>query len=283
MILIYICLHPMLELCKEKLKMKFKILTTGLGQTNCQLITTKPDTLYKTDLKVILPYLIISLLIVNKFVKKNDIKYLGIILDNKRNWKPHIAKLPIHISKSCGILSKLRHYTTQPVLKAVYNALIHPYLNYAVLNWDRASKTTIQPLENLKNKAVKFLKTSNKATLDEIYIQNDILTINNLFKMSAGKFMHSYENNQLPSYFNQYFKSILTVHKYATRLACSNNFFLPRVKVSQGQCSLKFIGPKVWSEIPDHIKFRSYFDLKHLFKNFLLSGLVGANQQKEFV
>jgi len=165
----------------------------------------------------------------------------------------------------------------------VYNALIHPYLNYAVLNWGRASKTTIQPLENLQNKAVKFLKTSNKATLDEIYIQNNILTINNLFKMSAGKFMHSYENNQLPSHFNQYFKSILTVHKYPTRLACSKNFFLPRVNSSQGQCSLKFIGPKVWSEIPDHIKFRSYFDFKHLFKNYLLSGLVGANQQKEFV
>jgi len=38
-------LHPMLKLRKEKLKMKFIILTTGLGQTNCQLITTKPVTL----------------------------------------------------------------------------------------------------------------------------------------------------------------------------------------------------------------------------------------------
>jgi len=177
----------------------------------------------------------------------------------------------------------MRHYTTQPVLKAVYNASIHPYLNYAVLNWGRSWKTTIQPLENLQNKAVKFLKTSNKATLDEIYIQNNMLTINNLFKMSAGKFMHSYENNQLPPHFNQYFKSVLTVHKYPTRLACSNNFFLPRVNYSQGQWSLKFIGPKVWSEIPDHIKFRSYFDFKHLFKNFLLSGFVGANQQTDFV
>jgi len=36
-------------------------------------------------------------------------------------------------------------------------------------------------------------------------------------------------------------------------------FFLPRVNSSQGQCSLKFIGPKIWSEIPDHIKFRSHF------------------------
>jgi len=92
---------------------------------------------------------------------KNDIKYLGIILDNKLNWKPYIAKLTTQTSKSCGILSKLRHYTTQLILKAVYNALIHPYLNYAVLNWGRALITTIQPLENLQNKAVKFLKTSN--------------------------------------------------------------------------------------------------------------------------
>jgi len=129
----------------------------------------------------------------------------------------------------------------------------------------------------------KFLKTSNKATLDEIYIQNNILTINTLFKMSAGKFMHSYETNQLPSHCNQYFQSMLTVHKYPTRLACSKTFFLPRVNSSQGQCSLKFIGPKVWSEIPDRIKFRSCFEFKHLYKNYLLSGLLSANQQKEFV
>jgi len=52
--------------------------------------------------------------------------------------------------------------------KVVYNALIHHYLNYAIMNWGRTSKTAIQPLVNLQNKAVKFLKTSNKATLDEM-------------------------------------------------------------------------------------------------------------------
>jgi len=48
--------------------------------------------------------------------------------------------------------------------------------------------------------------------------------INNLYKMSAGKVMHSCENNQLPSHFNQYFKSIQTVHKYPPRLAGSKTF-----------------------------------------------------------
>jgi len=78
-----------------------------------------------------------------------------------------------------------------------------PLSKLCCLELGQGIKTTIQPVENLQNKAVKFLKTSIKATLDEIYLQNNILTINNLFKMSASKFIHSYENKQLPSHFNQ--------------------------------------------------------------------------------
>jgi len=70
---------------------------------------------------------------------------------------------------------------------------------------------------------VKFLKTSNKSTLDETYIQNHILTINKLFETSLGKFMHSHENNPHSSHFNQYFKFVQTVKKYPTRLATSKN------------------------------------------------------------
>ena len=62
--------------------------------------------------------------------------------------------------------------------------------------------------------------------------------------MFVGKFMHSYENNQLPSHFNQYFKSIQTVHKYPTRLACSKNFFLPGVTSSKGNAPSNSLDPR---------------------------------------
>jgi len=80
-----------------------------------------------------------------------------------------------------------------------------------------------------------------------MYIQNHILAINSLFEMFAGKVMHSYENHLHPSHFNQHFKSNQTVHNYHTRLATSKYFLLPRVKFSQGQCSINYIGHKVWS------------------------------------
>jgi len=109
----------------------------------------------------------------------------------------------------------------------MYNTLLHPYLNHAVLNWSRASKTAIQLLDNLQNKAVKFLQASRNATLDEMNIRTHIPTINKIFKISAGKFMHSYENNLLPSHSNQYFKTIQTVHNHPIRLATSKIPFYP--------------------------------------------------------
>ena len=86
----------------------------------------------------------------------------------------------------------------------MYNALIHLCLNYAVLNWGSASKIAIKPLVILQTKAVKFLKTSNQDTLDEPFIQNQMLTTNKQFKIFAGKFMHSYKSNLLPSHFTNF-------------------------------------------------------------------------------
>jgi len=39
--------------------------------------------------------------------KQSSLKYLGVILDDKRNWKPQIEKLVTQLSKSCGMLFKL--------------------------------------------------------------------------------------------------------------------------------------------------------------------------------
>ena len=90
---------------------------------------------------------------------EDNLKYLRVLLDNKLSWKPHVQRVKTQLSRACGILSK--HYTTLPVLKVVYNSLIHPCLNYSTLNWRRASNATIQPLTKLQNKAIKIINPIN--------------------------------------------------------------------------------------------------------------------------
>ena len=170
------------------------------------------------------------------------------------------------LSRACGILFKLKHYTTPLVLKVVYNSLIHPRLNYSILNCGRASNATIQ----LQNKATKIIKPTNTESLKEPFQHLNILCLPKLYTLSVGKFMYSYYNKLLPNYFDEYFIPISSFHSHSTRPATSNNLYLPRVNSSSGKCSLTFVGPKVWSSIPKDSNSSTTFIFKWKLKKHLL-------------
>jgi len=68
----------------------------------------------------------------------------------------------------------------------------------------------------------------------------------------------------------EYFIPISSIHSHSTRLATSNNLFLPRVNSSSGKCSLTFVGPKVWCSILNDIKSSTTFTFKWKLKKHLL-------------
>jgi len=74
--------------------------------------------------------------------------------------------------------------------------------------------------------------------------------------------MHSYYNKLRPNYVDEHFIALSSIHYHSTKLATSKNLFLHRFNSSSGKCSLKFIGPKVWSSIQDDINFSTTFKWK---------------------
>ena len=256
MILISTCQIPLLmffrqlnlELCKTDHWLRANKLSLNYTKTKFMLLTSRKHN--PASFKVIIN---------NHISREDSLKYLGVLLDNTLRWKPHVQRVKTQLSRACGILSKLKHYTTLPVLKVVYNSLIHPYRIYSILNWGRASNATIQPLTKLQNKAIKIINPTNTGSLEEHFQHLNILCLPKLYSFSVGKFMHSYHNKLLPNHFDEYFVPLSSIHYHSTRLATSKNLFLPRVNSSSGICSLKFIGPKVWSSIPDDIKFSTTF------------------------
>ena len=115
-----------LELCKIDHWLRANKLSLNYSKTNFMLLTSRKHN--PASFKLIINNHNIS--------PEDNLKYLGVLLDNKLSWKRHVQKVKTQLSRACGILSKLKHYTTLPVLKVVYNSLIHPYLNYSILNWD---------------------------------------------------------------------------------------------------------------------------------------------------
>ena len=132
----------------------------------------------------------------------------------------------------------------------------NPYLTYSILNRGRANKTTLLPLIILQNKAVRKLEYSKTKTTT-LYSKHKISEIADLFELSVAKFMFSFYKVGLPNQFDNYFAEIASVHKYQTRLASQQKYHLPRIKTSLGQLSLKYIGLKIWSNIPEKLKSSS--------------------------
>ena len=138
------------------------------------------------------------------------------------------------------------------------------------LNCGRANKTTLLPLIRLQNKAVRTIEY-NKTKTTILYSRHKILEIPDLFQLSLAKFMYSFHNGGLPNHFDNYFAEIASVHKYQTRLASLQKYYLPRMKTFLGQLSLKYIGPKIWSNIPEKLKSSSSYSFGKKYKKVLLS------------
>jgi len=87
-----------------------------------------------------------------------------------------------------------------------------------------------------------------------LYSKHNSLNIPDLLKLSVAKFMYSFNNGELPNHFDNNFSEIASVHKYQIRLTSWRKYNLPRIKASMGQLSLKYIDPKIWSDIPEDLK-----------------------------
>ena len=63
------------------------------------------------------------------------VKYLSVIIDNKLNYKDDIKFVETKISRSVGILGKLKYYLDLTSLPKLYYALIHSHINYILIIW----------------------------------------------------------------------------------------------------------------------------------------------------
>ena len=63
---------------------------------------------------------------------KDYVKYLGILIDKNLNRKAHIDLIALKISKTIGMIAKLRHFVPLSIIVKAYQSLIFPFLAYGI-------------------------------------------------------------------------------------------------------------------------------------------------------
>jgi hypothetical protein len=88
---------------------------------------------------------------------KDYIKYLGILIDKNLSWKHHIDVIATKISKSVGLIAKLRHFVPRSILINIYQSLIYPYLTYGIAAWGQACKTHLDKILILQKRVIRMM------------------------------------------------------------------------------------------------------------------------------
>ena len=166
-------------------------------------------------------------------------------------FKSHI-ELSLKLTKTVGILSKVRHFVNKHILVVLCYSLIYPFLTYGVRVWGLTFPSFLKQLFSIQKKAIRIISFSEPKShseplfkslsllkLDDI-IESQILSL--VYQWSRPPVSVNISNLHLPFY------------SYSTRQSCNRNVYVVSVNTTQyGLHSLKFTGPRLWNSLSTSI------------------------------
>ena len=91
----------------------------------------------------------------------DSVKYFGVYLDNKLTFGTHISHLQSKLSRSIGIIPKIKYYISDRVLFLLYFAIFHFHLTYGLIIWYCTSKTHSCKISKRQNRIIMIITKSN--------------------------------------------------------------------------------------------------------------------------
>ena len=93
----------------------------------------------------------------SKLFESQKIKYLGLILDNKLDWKGQIAELTKKLSRAIGLIHKMKGLCPISVLRSLYHSLFNSHLSYGLVVWGNASRWNLEKIRSLQKRVLRLI------------------------------------------------------------------------------------------------------------------------------
>ena len=215
--------------------LKVNKLTLNIKKTICMIFSKRHN---HADVSIKLEGKLIT--------RVSQTKFLGVIIDDKLNWKAHTSYISGKIFRAIGVIIKARNLGKDALL-SLYYTLIFPYLTYCNQVWGSTFKYNINTLNKLQKTAIRIIFSSKPYSHTEgLYRELGLLKVAEIYHFLVGQFMFRYHHKMLPQIFDQYFVKHSAI-QYSTRQ--SDLYLLLDYKKHNGRRSISFLGVKIWKQI----------------------------------
>lgn len=127
----------------------------------------------------------------NAIDKVEEIKYLGVIIDQHLSFKSHTTELVKRVRKQIYIMKMIRDCASLEIKRTVYIALCQSLIQYCIVIWGGAAKTNIINLERAQCAVLKtLLHKPYRYPTETLYSEASLLSVRKLFILNATSKTH---------------------------------------------------------------------------------------------
>ena len=139
--------------------------------------------------------------------------FLGVSIDHKLTFKPHISEINSKISRAGGMIRRISPFLPYNCLRMLYFSLVQSRLSYAITAWGGASRTHLDKIMRVQSRIISVLESK----CGSHYFFNPVLNIYNLYAYFCVVKLYNYLNLGLHEYFTDAVDILQPSHSYSTR------------------------------------------------------------------
>ena len=180
-------------------------------------------------------------------------KLLGINIDRNLRFNLHVAKICRKASQKLTALGRLSRLLPLHKRRELFKAFIESQFAYCPLVWFFHDRELNAKINKLHERSLRLVYEDYDSTFDELLKRDNSVKIHHrnvqllaieMYKVKKGMSVDTIDDIFLESF------------KKGANLRKQTEFSIPTVKsVYNGDCSLRYLGPLIWSTLPDFYKY----------------------------
>ena len=187
-------------------------------------------------------------------LRKNSVKYLGMLIDDKLKFSDHVTHLNSKLAVYSGVSYRLQNRFNLRTAKNYYYSCVFSVLSYCISAWGGVLLNSSRGADIIKRqkKIIKNLFSKHYAGSRCLFKASKILKVIDIYKLYCSIHMFKIVNENSNPYLQNSIEISYPSHRYNTRNRNQLLTPFPRVDAIRYNFQYQFID--IWNQVPDSIK-----------------------------